>query len=473
MFKIIARSIFFFVFVPGLLRSSLWAEPLPPDLMIESQNRFISTDGNGVRRLFFTTWSMNVGLGPVELRVVGTHDGFQDVDQRIYNSDGSSSDREAGTFVYHPSHGHIHFEEFADYRLREVTENDGVGEVVAASEKVSFCLTDTLKIDPPPPGTPANRQYGGALYPPCGDIQGISLGWIDVYDYTLDGQSIVINGVSAGSYWLEMVVDSGNRLLEVNETNNSSRVKINVPGGYSPEIDILGNAQSIPNNDTTPGSGDHTDFGYVDVAGGTTTRTFTIRNTGTGTLSLTGASKVQIIGSGDFAVSTQPSSPVAINGGTVTFQITFDPSALGVQNATVSIVNNDGNESPFQFAIRGNTDLDNDGLPDGWETLYNVSDPNLDDDGDGFSNRDEFIAGTDPRDAMSALKIKEITCGQNGCEIVFDSISGRVYRVEYRDHFSINWTLLEEKTGTGSPIPVNDAAAPEEPERFYRLTVGF
>lgn len=473
MFKLTARSIFFLVLVPGWLPAGLWAAPLPPDLMIESRDRFISTNGSGVRRLFFSTWSMNVGLGAVELRVVATHDDFQDVDQRIYNSDNTYTDRRAGTFVYHPTHGHIHFEEFADYRLREVTENDGVGEIVAASEKVSFCLADTRKVDPPPPGTPTNAQYGGALHPACGDIQGISLGWIDVYDYTLPGQSIVINGVSAGNYWLEMVVDSGNRLLEGNETNNISRVNVTVPSGYSPEIGVVGNGQSILNNDTTPGSNDHTDFGYVDVTGGSATRTFTIQNTGTGTLSLTGALKVQIIGSSDFTVATQPSSPVATSGGTTTFQISFDPSAPGVQIATVSVVNNDGNENPFQFAIQGNTDLDNDGLPDGWETLHDVSDPNLDDDGDGFSNDDEFIAGTNPRDAASALRINQINCSETGCEIGFDSVNGRTYLVEYRDGFSTNWELLEEKTGTGAPVTVNDSAAPGETVRFYRLTVGF
>lgn len=114
------------------------------------------------------------------------------------------------------------------------------------------------------------------------------------------------------------------------------------------EIDIRGNSVSIVNNDATPSLTDHTDFGSTAVDGGTVTRTFTIHNTGNAFLTLSYMS----IGPGDFSLTTIPSSP--INGpGSTTFNITFNPSAVGLRTSTITIGNNDADENPYTFAIQG------------------------------------------------------------------------------------------------------------------------
>ena len=46
------------------------------------------------------------------------------------------------------------------------------------------------------------------------------------------------------------------------------------------------------------------------------------------------------------------SAPCRFSGST-TFQITFAPTANGAKTATVNIANNDSNENPYTFAIRG------------------------------------------------------------------------------------------------------------------------
>ncbi|MDD5484339.1 MAG: thrombospondin type 3 repeat-containing protein [Kiritimatiellae bacterium] len=65
-------------------------------------------------------------------------------------------------------------------------------------------------------------------------------------------------------------------------------------------------------------------------------------------------------------------------------------------------------------------DSDFDGLPDEWEIRHNFN-PNLDDahqdaDGDGFANKEEFQAGTNPRDPASApppvLKLRVVKAGR-------------------------------------------------------------
>lgn len=59
-----------------------------------------------------------------------------------------------------------------------------------------------------------------------------------------------------------------------------------------------------------------------------------------------------------------------------------------------------------QVVVKVEVDTDHDGLPNDWEKKYalNPNDPTdaaKDADGDGFTNLEEFTAGTDPRDKMS------------------------------------------------------------------------
>ncbi len=182
-----------------------------------------SVQGNEMR---LTTAILNQGEGALEIRGGADNGDTQEVFQRIYNDDGTFSDTLAGEFVHHPQHNHIHFEDFTQFRLREVTQDGGVGDVVAEGDKVSFCLIDIENFNSDDPST----------YRSCGNIQGISSGWADVYDKGLPGQSIDITGVANGDYWLEYVVDPLDLLTEADETNNVSRVQITLdrdvdPGG--------------------------------------------------------------------------------------------------------------------------------------------------------------------------------------------------------------------------------------------------
>lgn len=181
--------------------------------------------------LRFSTTSANQGAGPLELRggeVTG--DEAQNVYQRIYNNRGGHTDHLAGQFVYHPSHGHIHFEDYARYRLREVTPEGKVGDVIAGGQKTSFALLDTDKYDITLPDA---RQ--GAHYTEAGQIQGISVGWADVYEADLPDQWIDITGVPRGTYWLEVVIDPKNNLIESDETNNRARIKVTI--GSTQDLD--------------------------------------------------------------------------------------------------------------------------------------------------------------------------------------------------------------------------------------------
>ncbi len=122
-----------------------------------------------------------------------------------------------------------------------------------------------------------------------------------------------------------------------------------------PEIDIEGNAISIVDGDVTPSLLDDTDFGSINLTGGTHTKTFTIRNTGTASLSLTGGSPyVSISGAhaADFTLTANPTASIAGSAFT-TFNITFNPSLAGLRTASISIANNDSDENPYNFDIQG------------------------------------------------------------------------------------------------------------------------
>ena len=182
------------------------------------------TEIPGRTLLRLTTAVANSGRGAMELRGSTVNpDGTQNVLQRIYLEGGGFADRVAGTFSYHPGHGHIHFDGFAAYHLREVTTGNGVGPVVASGDKVSFCLLDIDRYDPTLPGSPASSVYNS-----CGQVQGISVGWADVYHQSLDDQWIDVTDVANGQYWLEVVSDPDNHLAESNENNNVDRILINL-----------------------------------------------------------------------------------------------------------------------------------------------------------------------------------------------------------------------------------------------------
>src|SRR5437867_3494516 len=140
------------------------------------------TEKVGHLLLRLTTAIANGGAGPLELRGGRHTTAGQDVYQRIYNDDGTYSDRLAGTFTYHPAHHHTHFDDFSAYRLREITSTGGVGKVIKGGSKVSFCLTDSDEYNLSLPNAPADSQY----FVCDAKMQGISVGWSDVYSYNLE-----------------------------------------------------------------------------------------------------------------------------------------------------------------------------------------------------------------------------------------------------------------------------------------------
>jgi len=155
---------------------------------------------------------------------------------------------------------------------------------------------------------------------------------------------------------------AGSHVITIQATDNcttttNANFTLDVGVQPVPEIDVQGNGNSIADGDSTPQTGDLTDYANVSL-GNTLSHTFTILNTGGSALNLTGSTKVVIGGTnpGDFIVTAQPTSSIA-GAGSTTFTIKFAPSAAGSRTATVSIDNDDPDENPYDFAIQGTGEI--------------------------------------------------------------------------------------------------------------------
>src|SRR5205823_7275443 len=83
-------------------------------------------------------------------------------------------------------------------------------------------------------------------------------------------------------------------------------------------------------------------------------------------------------------------------------------------------------------------DRDGDGMADDWEAAHqlNPDDPTdaaLDSDRDGFTNLQEYLAGTDPRDRTSALRFEPAAVSQGAVAPGFTAAAGKSYSALYRD----------------------------------------
>ncbi|MEO7100571.1 MAG: LamG-like jellyroll fold domain-containing protein, partial [Luteolibacter sp.] len=94
-----------------------------------------------------------------------------------------------------------------------------------------------------------------------------------------------------------------------------------------------------------------------------------------------------------------------------------------------------------------------------------------DPDGDGWTNAQEFITGTDPTNAASTLKISELRVSGNDCVVGFPTVSGKAYRVERSDTLEAgSWTIVQGNiAGTGGTVQFTDAGAAGQAKRFYRI----
>ncbi len=146
----------------------------------------------------------------------------------------------------------------------------------------------------------------------------------------------------------------GNKTAQLSIANTDSNENpyiINLLGASvvnPPEINIKQGTTDIATAGTFT-------FGNQIVGSSSATTTFTIENTGTGVLNISGTPKVAISGTNlaEFTiVQTNTSATVAV-GATTTFTVTFSPTTAGSKTAQLSIANSDANENPYIINLTG------------------------------------------------------------------------------------------------------------------------
>lgn len=120
---------------------------------------------------------------------------------------------------------------------------------------------------------------------------------------------------------------------------------------FVPEINIVGNGQSIIAGDNTPSPADDTDFGSICI-NSQVVHTYSIQNTGTSNLAISGLSVSGTHASMFSAGAVSPSTLIS-PGNTGVFSVTFSPTSSGTMSADIVIANNDCDEDPYVFAITG------------------------------------------------------------------------------------------------------------------------
>jgi hypothetical protein len=97
-----------------------------------------------------------------------------------------------------------------------------------------------------------------------------------------------------------------------------------------------------------------------------------------------------------------------------------------------------------------------DGIDNSWWALYGIGEGNrvatLDPDGDGFTNLQESVLGTNPMDSSSTFNVKTIERNGNSLTITWSSVSGKKYQLQVATQLNPSswqdaWEVLTANSG--------------------------
>jgi hypothetical protein len=92
-------------------------------------------------------------------------------------------------------------------------------------------------------------------------------------------------------------------------------------------------------------------------------------------------------------------------------------------------------------------------------------------DNDGTPDQEEFLAGTNPTDDSSILRVVSISApGMTARRLVWSSTPGRTYVVQFKDALADSWSTLPGvvRANASTATATDDSS---NPQRFYRVVI--
>jgi len=168
-----------------------------------------------------------------------------------------------------------------------------------------------------------------------------------------------------------------------------------------------------------------------------------------------------------------------VNGGAVAGMNTplaiADGTASGQYGVDLAWSQNVVHSNGVVHVVALTQDSNGNGLPDWWEELYfegpTSANANLDTDGDGMTNGQEYLAGTNPIDSGSVLKVTAAAFETGGFKVSFPTVLGVTYRVLRSDDLSSWLPVGADIPGIGTVAELLDADASNAVARYYRILV--
>lgn len=290
-----------------------------------------------------------------------------------------------------------------------------------------------LRVTSSSTNTAGGRTYfGGSIA--WGNVPGKRYGWVGVFDATNALRDIFMWGWTA-AYTAQFAITVNNTAIALTNqwTGAGTTSGSGAAGGTS--VDSFQRSGSSDANAAPDWTWKHNTDSSDATSLGTTNAGLTIPFASTGTVALSTPVTVSFV-NGEFVGYL--SIPSSATGATLTAS---DASAHTGSAASFTV-------GSALVSTAG------DGIPDTWKTANGFSPSaavaSLDSDGDGATNYQEYLAGTDPRSAASTLKTSSYgLASASQFQVSWPAIAGRLYRIRTSSDLA-TWTTVATVLPTSS-----------------------